>query len=109
MPNYGIFAQISVLQGLRAKEAKRERKATDLAKVGSTECRDNFNIVAKKLKAISKKSVATIETLSRQMLKRIPRRITEDCCGISKSCRDTVQGKRQSTLLRHCQTLSRQL
>ena len=68
--NYGIFTQISVLQGLRAKEekrakeVKRARKATELAKAGSIECRDNFNIVVKKLKAIGRRIVATIQILS---------------------------------------------
>ena len=65
MQNYRIFTQICVLQGLRAKEAKRARKAIELAKVGSAECHDNFN------KEISRKCVATIKTLSRQILRRI--------------------------------------
>ena len=59
--NYGI--QISVLQGLREKEAKRSRKATELVKAGSIECHDNFNFVATKLKAIGKRIVVTIQTL----------------------------------------------
>ena len=71
MQTYGIFTQISVLQGLRAKEAKRARKAANLAKAGSAECHDNLNIVVKKLKEISRKSVATIKAFSRQILRRI--------------------------------------
>ena len=84
MQNYGIFTQICVLQGLRAKEAKRARKATELATAGIIECRDNFNFIATKLKEISKKSVTTIETLSRQILRRIPEKKLKLCCDILK-------------------------
>ena len=43
--NYEIFIQISVLQELRAKEAKGARKTTELTKVGSASCLENFNII----------------------------------------------------------------
>ena len=84
MQNYGIFTQICVLQGLRAKEEKRARKTTELATTGSIECHDNFNFIVTKLKEISKKSVTTIETLSRQILRRIPEKKLKLCCDISK-------------------------
>ena len=85
MLNYGIFTQISVLQGLREKEAKIARKVVELAKVISIECRDNFNIVVtKKLKEIGKRIVTTIQTLLRQILRRIPEKTTESCRDISK-------------------------
>ena len=40
MQNYEIFTHICILQGLRTKEAKTTRKAVDLAKARSAECRD---------------------------------------------------------------------
>ena len=82
--NYGIFNQISVLQGLREKDTKRKRKATELTKAGSIECRDNFNFVVKKLKAIGRRIVATIQTRSQQILRRIHEKTIESFHDISK-------------------------
>ena len=73
------------------KEAKRARKVADLAKVGSIECLENISIVVTKLHASGKMSVATIEALLRQRLRRMPKKTTKSCCDISQLCCNTIQ------------------
>ena len=80
-----------ILQGFNAKEEKLARKATKMGKIGSAECRDNFSIVATKLQASGRTSFATIQALSRQRLRRIPKKTTKCFHDIPQLCRETIQ------------------